>query len=285
MSCPTPYVREINGYKVPVPCGRCLACRIDRRNMWTWRLLAEMSGKDAMFVTLTIDDDHMLYPATVKKASVQRFMKRIRRCINFPIKYYFVSEYGDPSNTLRPHYHGIIVGLSCGKPLTADVGDIPLVRENWPFGFVKCEPACKTNIRYVLKYLDKMQDDKSYKKLGLEPPFRLMSKGIGAEWIKSAKLMLNDDNCFYFDGAFRPLPRYYKDKLGLIDKYRVDYSDVSLFTRLKSSPKRFAACVSKYFKKTKSPAGFYMDLEEINSTLGEQQLLNLEKKQEYNKKL
>ena len=116
MSCSTPYIRSICGYKVPVPCGRCLACRVDIRNMWYWRISAEMKENPAMFVTLTISDEYMLQPATVMKASVQRFVKRLRKRLskdNRNCKYFFVSEYGDISNTLRPHYHGIIISLTC----------------------------------------------------------------------------------------------------------------------------------------------------------------------------
>lgn len=284
MACPTPYVRNINGYKVPVPCGRCLACRIDRRNEWTWRLAAELKGVDGMFVTLTIADEHLLPTRSVYKASVQRFFKRFRKNLSGrEIKYFAVSEYGELD--FRPHYHAIVTNCSCGKPLTADLGDIPIVKKSWPFGFIKCEPASKSSIRYVLKYLDKMQGVEDWKKEfpSLNPPFRLMSKGIGAEWIlKQAKMLLNEDNLFYYDGKFRPLPRYYKEKLGLVDRFREDYSDVSVSTRL-DSPARAEKILdflrdNPRFKEVIATAGWSTAVASVDNVLGRQYLLDLEKK-------
>lgn len=230
MSCPTPWKkpiyrgREIVSYEY-VPCGRCLACRIDKRNEWTWRLQAEINRQDSVFVTLTISDEYLLLPASVYKTSVQRFLKRLRKNLDGrKIKYFFVSEYGDELNTMRPHYHGILCNVSSGIPLTRDVGDIPLIRKSWPFGFIKVKPASKATIRYCLKYLDKQQDTESFKAVfpELHPPFRLMSKGLGRDWIFEHEKELRDSKgSFFFDGANRPLPRYYKELLFTSDEFRV----------------------------------------------------------------
>lgn len=284
MACPTPYVREVNGYKVPVPCGRCLACRIDKRNEWTWRIAAELYQRDGMFVTLTIDEDNMLPSCSVYKTSVQRFFKRLRKNLDGrKIKYFAVSEYGEQD--MRPHYHAIVTNVSCGAPLTRDFGDIPAVRKSWPFGFIKAEPAVKGSIRYVLKYLDKMQGDKewSLRYPKLNPPFRLMSKGIGSHWIEEyGRKLLGDDGLFYYDGKFRPLPRYYKEKLGMIDKYREDYSDVSIRSRL-SSPARSERVYKvlgsdRRFMDIAAVSGFDVACALADNLLGQQQLLDLERK-------
>lgn len=274
MACPTPMLINVQGYKVPVPCGKCLACRIDQRNMWTWRILAELVDSDGVFLTLTIDDDHLVGPS-LKKASVQRFIKRLRKRLGGrKIKYFAVGEYG--SDNLRPHYHLILCNVSLGKPLTIDYGDVDDIHHCWRFGFIDVKPANKSSIRYVLKYLDKQQDSKEFEKLGLTPPFRLMSQGIGADWIKRNGLdLLNEDNQFYFDGAFRPLPRYYKEKLGLIDKYRSDYSDVDIWARVSSNPNKYSALLKKL---DNSGLGFYNDVSIANEELGRQYLLDLEKK-------
>lgn len=278
MSCPTPIYRVINGFKVPLPCGHCLKCRIDNRNMWTWRILAELQSCDGVFVTLTIDDDNLCGPSVHKK-SLQDYHKRLRKNLNGrKIKYFSVSEYGEQFT--RPHYHEILMNVSAGKPLTADLGDVPIIKKSWPFGFIKVEPACKSNIRYVLKYLDKMQDDRTFKleHPTLVPPFRLISQGIGSEWIKTkGKDLLNENEQFYFDGAFRPLPRYYKEKLGLIDKYRSDYSDVSFWSRMSSNPNRLNALLDNLPEKGSS---FYERVSRANEILGEQELIDLEKKME-----
>lgn len=215
MACPVPFPKKMPDGSVRfVPCGDCLACRIDTRNSWTWRLMSELHYSSGVFVTLTINDDFLVGPSLCK-ASVQRFNKRLRKALgNRKIKYFFVGEYGE--NTMRPHYHGIIIGLNSGKPLSYDRGDFDIIRDCWPFGFVSVKSANKSTIRYLLKYLDKMQGDKFFCKQhpNLVPPFRLMSKGLGRRYIEEHFDELREnDGKFFFDGAWRPLPRYYLEQV------------------------------------------------------------------------
>lgn len=215
MACAVPWPKKMPDGSVEfIPCGKCLACRIDKRNEWTWRLMAEIRNVDSVFLTLTIDDDNLQGPS-LKKRSVQLFLKRLRKALNGrKIKYFFVGEYGEIG--MRPHYHAIITNISTGKPMSYDTGDTDIIRSCWPFGFIKVVPASKGSIRYVLKYMDKMQDDDQFASLypGLLPPFRLMSKGLGRFYIESNFDDLREGNgYFYFDGAYRPLPRYYKEKV------------------------------------------------------------------------
>lgn len=278
MACKSPFYKDFGGVRVPLPCGKCLQCRIDNRNQWTWRIMAELKHSDGVFVTLTIDDEH-LQGSSLYKKSIQDYHKRLRKNLKGrKIKYFTVGEYG--KDGLRPHYHEILMNVSAGKPMSNDLGDIPVIRKSWGFGFIKVERATKGTIRYVLKYLDKMQDDNEFRKAfpELNPPFRLISKGIGQEFISKGLLnILNKKLQVFFDGSWRPLPRYYKDKLGLIDKFREDWSDVSLFSQVKDNPKRLGS-LSKALKY--NPLGFYHELERANTELGAQELLDLEKKSE-----
>ena len=65
MSCPRPqFYRDIvdyRGNRVPIPCGHCLSCRIDKRILWEQRLKAEYCANSSSFVTLTYDDNHLRY--------------------------------------------------------------------------------------------------------------------------------------------------------------------------------------------------------------------------------
>ncbi len=111
-----------------IPCGHCEGCRIDRSRDWANRCMMELEyHKDAYFVTLTYNDDHVpkSYYAdpstgeakealTLSKRDWQLFMKRLRKatdglpgCEN--LRFFMCGEYGP--KTLRPHYHAIIFGL------------------------------------------------------------------------------------------------------------------------------------------------------------------------------
>ena len=53
-----------------VPCGKCLACRIAKRTEWAMRMLHELSDyEDAVFVTLTYDEDHIPSNHSLKKVT------------------------------------------------------------------------------------------------------------------------------------------------------------------------------------------------------------------------
>lgn len=111
-----------------IPCGQCEGCRIDRSRDWANRCMMELQyHKDAYFVTLTYNDEHVprAYYAdpetgeafeskTLLKRDWQLFMKRLRKatsgrpdCEN--LRFFMCGEYGP--KTLRPHYHAIIFGL------------------------------------------------------------------------------------------------------------------------------------------------------------------------------
>ncbi len=204
----------------PVPCGWCMSCRIDRRNAWEQRIMFECQNKKTTFLTLTYDDEHLpVSPsgfATLRKDDVQKFFKRLRR--NFDryssgrqFKYFAVGEYGD--STSRPHYHIIMMGLDFQECF-------PLYVKSWN----KCSPAeviskplKNGGIRYVLKYLDKqIHGNKALEVYGdTEPPFNLMSKGIGSKYFEDNFDDIVKNGGYSWHGVIRPLPKYYVDTFRL----------------------------------------------------------------------
>ena len=190
MACASPIVvkHPKKGF-VRVPCGFCRLCRISRQSEWSARLRfeqikSERLGYGNAFVLLSYDDEH-LPPGGVFKRDCQLFLKRLRRNIDYydvyhrpDFKYFLVSEYGD--NTGRPHYHVLFFGID----FTSAV-----FRQSWSLGFVSPRPILSGGIRYVLKYLEKCQPAPTeraiYSRLGLQVPFRLMSKGLGSELYSS----------------------------------------------------------------------------------------------------
>ena len=176
-----------------VPCGRCMACRIAKRREWSIRMLHELSyHDDAVFLTLTYNDTYLPPNASLDKAALQKFFKRLRKRLgDRKIRYFACGEYGDEGG--RPHYHAIIFGLS----LRAE--DKKLVVESWPFcdwsnpkifkgAFGLVEPD---SIRYVAQYIDKKYTgdfaQKEYADKNREPVFKLSSLGLGKQFC--------DDNC------------------------------------------------------------------------------------------
>lgn len=130
MMCKDPFVRDPSGqvfkmYKdgsismlsvhrgIPFPCGQCLFCRINRRRMWTARLMLEsLMHKSSCFLTLTYDNEHL--PNHLIKRDVQLFLKRLRKYLStheghYKLRYYIAGEYGEKSH--RPHYHAILYGI------------------------------------------------------------------------------------------------------------------------------------------------------------------------------
>lgn len=218
MDCKKP-VRLSSG--LLVPCGRCLACRIQKRREWTLRCLHELEANnhEAMFVTLTYNDDNIPVGQSLRKLHLQQFFKKLRKLTEKKIRYFAVGEYGD--ETQRPHYHAIIFGLSFGPKDKNCVmqswsfcsWDNPTIRKN-SFGIA--EPD---SIRYVAQYIDKKftgdlakieYDDK-----GREPVFKLSSKGIGRGYIDKYYEEIKENLKLTLNGVNHSLPRYYINRLDL----------------------------------------------------------------------
>ena len=194
MLCRNPFVKDRSGkfirlsvltgdpdlrlYSQPFPCGQCLPCRINRRRVWTHRLILERTlWTDACFVTLTYDDEH-LPPHGVDKDEVQRFLKRLRKAIApLKIRYYLCAEYGE--HTLRPHYHAIFFNLSESYA--------QLIANCWSYGGVCVGSATPDSMQYVAGYITKKLVKSALAKYGFAPEFSLMSRkpGLGSGVVDS----------------------------------------------------------------------------------------------------
>lgn len=216
MACNSPFpMKNKEGNIVPVPCGCCLQCRIDKRNEWTMRLSFEVDKYKGSFITLTYDDLHLI-DDSLHKEHVQLFIKRLRKHINNErkIKYYAVGEYGEHGNLVtglnRPHYHLIITGFNA-------LEISKYVVKSWDKGFTKTLPANRATIRYTLKYMDKqIHGEKAKQEYGDRlPPFALMSQGIGLEWMNENRDTVEYFGGIPFNGKIRPVPRYYVNNFDL----------------------------------------------------------------------
>lgn len=223
MNCTSPTQIKSGQGIISVPCGQCVACRIQRSKEWKIRCLFELKSFDdvASFVTLTYDDEHLPSNCSLVKADFQKFMKRLRRDVPTKLKYYACGEYGE--KTGRPHYHAIIFGLSPNETTRQLLKDNWRLCDSFRFNGLKSGLAEVTadSIGYVTGYIHKkvlgkgMQE--AYIDKGLCPPFSLMSKSIGLkEFIKHLD-QYNKVKGIIYNGSIMGVNRYFYNKLGLSD--------------------------------------------------------------------
>ncbi len=118
--CRNPYLSGRAAYG----CGQCMPCRVNARRVWAHRIMLEASlYEDNAFVTLTYDDDHLIYNddghAQLCPLHLTLFFKRLRKLLDpGKIRYFAVGEYGD--QTWRPHYHVALFNYPCCRRLLRD---------------------------------------------------------------------------------------------------------------------------------------------------------------------
>jgi hypothetical protein len=100
------------------PCGKCIACRINKRSEWTTRMILQSRLFDYMYyITLTYRDENLPENGNLEPKDLKNWMLKLRSGTGIPFKYYAVGEYGNEPTTLsngyrtkgwRPHYHIVI---------------------------------------------------------------------------------------------------------------------------------------------------------------------------------
>lgn len=175
MLCRNPYT----GGAVPVGCGQCLPCRINRRRLWMWRqFLESLCHDECCFVTLTYSEDTVPFGGTLRSAHLRDFIKRLRSNVSSlgqstGIRFFGVGEYGD--ETGRPHYHLSLFGVGYAHAA--------IIQKCWLYGYSLTAEFNETTAQYVAGYVTKkltMADDP---RLGdRSPEFARMSNrpGLGA---------------------------------------------------------------------------------------------------------
>ena len=118
---------------VPLPCGNCLCCRINKSKEWAVRCVLESLYHDEnLFITLTYDDDHLPADGLLYRSDVTKFIKRLRHYCS--VRYFGCGEYGTKNK--RPHYHLILFGchLDDLKPIGNGLYESKLINKLWLFG-------------------------------------------------------------------------------------------------------------------------------------------------------
>lgn len=251
MRCLHPSViHPSEGGTLVVPCNRCIACRINKTEEWSTRLLFEYEKHGVgAFVTLTYDDEHLPSDGSLHKDHIQKFIKRVRKHYAgngaSEIKYYLCGEYGP--TTFRPHYHIAIFGVDFEMENWIQYKSkhyySPTLLELWPFGFNEVGFLNKTTMNYVTGYIQKKlfgEEAALYKKLNVIPPFQLFSKKLGVEFVQKHGSQFVNNMCITVQGKKMPISKYYSGKLGLSDLKTDEGFSVLQMKALEEAAKRRA---------------------------------------------
>lgn len=227
MRCTSP-LKLRNGDEVP--CGQCMACRLNYGKEWSIRIMHEAKKYEtSIFLTLTYDEDNIPENGSLQKRDVQLFLKRLRRVLEpREIRYYLSGEYGD--KFCRPHYHVILFNVSPFEKIfrfeQKRKGEYIGYCDVWPYGLVYCGQVTDDSACYVAKYTTKKVKGKGshefYEAHGLVPEFALMSRrpGIGADFCDKFSPELIQHQSVISKGQEYKLPRYYQNRLGLKKSFR-----------------------------------------------------------------
>jgi hypothetical protein len=216
---------------IQVPCGQCLACRINKQNDWTKRIMDECKmHKSNAFITLTYRDDCRPYVVkpdgtilwTIVKEDWTNFMKHLRqKCVrnygkDYKLSFFTSAEYGTQSR--QCHFHSIIFGLN------ANPTNQMLVKKVWKKGRTSTLPVFDGGADYCAKHQTKYDPAVDLK--WQTPPYQVMSRrpAVGLRWIQSHpdSISYEDHELSYLKFSKRgmawlPAPRYYIDKVFDVD--------------------------------------------------------------------
>lgn len=244
---------------LPFACGQCLPCRINKRRVWTARMMLEASTAEASsFLTLTYADlpGEWYHPDTgrvwdagsLNPAHWNAFIKRFRRVYG-PVRFYMCGEYGD--KTSRPHYHAALFGYpACAGPGAQTINGkfVPCVCRNcstiskcWGRGHIYLGTLTQDSAQYVCGYVTKkLTQDNDYVQTRLgnrHPEFQRVSRmpGLGYEalslWadrLRPYVKLPEDVPSQVLIGAKKwPLGRYMTDKLHKFLGFTPDPEDFS----------------------------------------------------------
>lgn len=161
-----------------------MGCRINRRRLWTGRLLMEaasdMANEVSAFLTLTYDEANVPRTSdgarTLDREDGQRWRDAIRKRVGRVPTFFFVGEYGD--QTQRPHYHAMVFHVEPSQ--LAECVDA------WQRGFVSLSPVTPRRASYLAGYTVKKMTARDDERLdGREPEFAQMSRrpAIGDRYV------------------------------------------------------------------------------------------------------
>lgn len=221
--------RENGGIKFKIPCGGCIGCRLERSRQWAVRCIHESQMHEHnSFITLTYSSENLPKNLSLSVPDFQKFMKRLRKAIKTPVRYYMCGEYGDQN--YRPHYHACLFGYDFPDKILFKVsnGNNLYISQQlidiWGkghclIGDVTFESAAYC-ARYVMKKITgKMAENGHYDRVDEDtgevysvlPEYNAMSRrpGIGKTWYDNYKSDVYPYDEVVSQGKMLRPPRFY----------------------------------------------------------------------------
>jgi len=218
--------------RIDIACGQCIGCRMRRASDWELRVMHEAAGfEQNCFVTLTYAPGSLPANASLEHRDYQLFMKRLRKYVRRPVRFYMCGEYGDLNK--RPHFHACLFNVDfredrvpAGKSGSGFLlYQSPTLDKLWGLGKASVQDLTRETASYCARYIMKKvlgpDSEKAYESVDSDgvitvrrPEYSAMSlkPGIGFSWFDRYSR-----DCFPHDfviqgGAKRQVPKYY-DKL------------------------------------------------------------------------
>lgn len=208
-----------------LPCGKCLACRLEYARQWAVRCVheAEMHPQNC-FITLTYSDEALKSPK-LDYRDFQLFMKKLRKKISeknllpeeAQIGFFATGEYGD--KTKRPHWHAIIFNWSPPDGIhkyTNERGDqsftSDLLDSLWSKGFTEYGSVTFESAGYCARYAAKKLSHGRDNEHDFEPISKKSNKhAIGKKYVeKHYESIFNLGFINLPNGSQCSIPRYYE---------------------------------------------------------------------------
>jgi len=187
------------------------------------------------FLTLTYAPEHLPDHSSLDRSAVPRFMKRLRKAIDEPVRYFHCGEYGEQLG--RPHYHVCLFGYGFpDRVSSAQSGRHPLYRSSllgdlWPYGHHQIGQLTFESAAYTARYVTKKVsgeaarhhytriDETSGEVIDIEPEYATMSNrpGIGHDWFMRYWRDVYPADQVISRGRPSKPPRYYDQLLERMD--------------------------------------------------------------------
>lgn len=217
---------------IDVPCGQCMGCRLERSRQWAVRCVHEASlYEENCFVTLTYSPENLPLFGSLEVEDFQKFMKKLRKKFDRPIRYFHCGEYGE--RLQRPHYHACLFNLDFpdkefwkeerGNKLYRSA----LLEETWGLGHCSVGALTFESAAYVARYITKKQTGRraeehyefvdpftgEYRQK--KPEYVTMSRrpGIGAGWLEKYRSDVYPSDFIVVRGKKMKPPKFYLDIL------------------------------------------------------------------------